>query len=347
MERPKSTPAEVRQFILDNVTEHPRDIVRVTVDRFGITRQRVNQHLRTLVKDGQIQSDGNTRAKTYQLTPLVTHVDEIAITPGLEEHVTWRDFVAPYVRDLPSNVIEICQYGFTEMVNNVLSHSNANTLRVAVARDPVRITLTVDDNGIGVFRRIQEAFGYDDSRQALLELSKGKVTSDPDRHTGEGIFFTSKMFDEFSIYSGSLFYTKLRTDSDWLIEVRDTSSYNGTLVMMKIRIASRQTMKEVFDQYASGDDFDFSKTHVPILLAKYDQEQLISRSQARRVLARFDRFKEVILDFQGVELVGQAFADEIFRVYRTENPQIEIIVANAVPTVQETINRVRRDERGT
>jgi len=36
-------------------------------------------------------------------------------------------------------------------------------------------------------------------------LAKGKLTTDPKRHSGEGIFFSSRMFDEFDILSGGVF----------------------------------------------------------------------------------------------------------------------------------------------
>ncbi|MFQ6027305.1 MAG: STAS-like domain-containing protein [Dehalococcoidia bacterium] len=341
---------EIRQFILKNVTAHPKDITRETAEHFNLTRQRASQYVRGLVRDGQLQASGNTKARSYELIALVRHVDEMAVTARLEEHVIWRDSILPYMHDVHSNVLDICQYGLTEMVNNVVSHADARTLRVTVFRNPVLIQLVVDDDGIGIFRRIQETFGYDDPRHALLELSKGKITSDPDRHTGEGIFFTSKMFDDFTIWSGGLFYSSTRRDEDWLLEVEEgvslPNSLGGTFVSMEIYADATQTTKEIFDQYASADEYDFSRTHVPILLAKYESEQLVSRSQARRVLARFDRFKEVMLDFQGVEMIGQAFADEIFRVFRNEYPGIEIVVINTAPPVMDMINRAKRGVEG-
>ena len=62
------------------------------------------------------------------------------------------------------------------------------------------------------------------------------------------------------------------------------------------------TSKEVFDAYTDleSDDYAFSKTQVALSLARYKDEDLISRSQAKRVLSRFDRFREVLLDFKGV-----------------------------------------------
>ena len=43
-----------------------------------------------------------------------------------------------------------------------------------------------------------------------------------------------------------------------------------------------RTSKKVFDKFTSGDDYGFTKTIVPVKLAQYDENELISRSQAKR-----------------------------------------------------------------
>ena len=273
-----------------------------------------------------------TRTRCHQgLTP---------VHPKLEEHVAWRKTISPLLTDVNDNVMEICQYGFEEMVNNVVSHSGARQVTLHVNRTAVEIRFMIKDDGIGIFQKIQNSFGFDDPRHALLELSKGKMTSDPDRHTGEGIFFTSRMFDRFIIYSGTLFYSRKNGRDDWMIEVEDTDQQDGTIIILTISPDAPQTSSEIYDRFAVGEERDFSKTHVPIKLAKYEKELLLSRSQARRVLARFERFSEVLLDFADVEQIGQAFADEIFRVYRREHPVLEIMSINASAEVQMMINRV-------
>ena len=96
---------------------------------------------------------------------------------------------------------------------------------------------------------------------------------------------------------------------------------------------------DVYDKFCESQDSElgFNKTHVPIRLAQYANEQLVSRSQAKRVLSRFDRFSEVLLDFKGVEFIGQAFADEIFRVFAIENPKIKIMFSNVSSQVAKMI----------
>jgi hypothetical protein len=79
---------------------------------------------------------------------------------------------------------------------------------------------------------------------------------------------------------------------------------------------------------------------VPLRLAQFGRDDLVSRSQARRVAARFERFQEVFLDFSGIDSIGQPFADEIFRVYATDHPEIKLVAHNANEQVNQMIGRV-------
>lgn len=78
-------------------------------------------------------------------------------------------------------------------------------------------------------------------------------------------------------------------------------------------------------------------------LSQYGDEQLISRSKAKRLLARVDKFKTVVLDFEGVNAIGHSYADEIFRVFATANPAIELLAINTNAEVRAMVNQARRD----
>ena len=331
---------QIEEYILENVESHPRDIARVTAVHFGVSRQCSAGHLRRLIEQGLVTATGKTKARAYKLKPIINEVFELAVTPNLQEDVVWREKILPLITDVHENVLVICQHGFTEMLNNVIAHSNSGKVLISLARTAIGIKFMLSDDGVGIFKKIQSTFNYDDPRHALLELSKGKLTSDQDGHSGEGIFFTSRMFDSFSILSGTLFYDRTNTGHDWLIEVEDRPYRKGTAIFMDIRLDAEQTVQGVFRAYTSGENPDFSKTHVPIKLARYEAEQLLSRSQAKRVLARFERFKEVMLDFRDVPMIGQSFADEIFRVYQREHPEIAIFHVDANEEIKQMIKHV-------
>ena len=333
---------EIRDYILNQLSEHPGDIASITAKKFHVSRQTTASYLNTLSKEGLVTANGRTRARKYELKKLVEQKYYEQIVPNMEEDVIWREKIYPFMGNLNANVVDICQYGFTEMLRNVFDHSESEAVFFSVERNAVCVQLNVMDNGVGIFHKIQKDFHLSDSRHALLELSKGKLTSDPKGHTGEGIFFTSRMFDSYCILSEPLYYSRTSEDeSDWLIEVGE-SNQKGTLISMKISPYSKRTTQDVFNTYSPDKEtYGFTKTHVPIQLARYEGEQLVSRSQARRLLARFERFSEVLLDFKGVKTIGQAFADEIFRVYQLEHPATEILWVNTTQDVDNMISRAK------
>ncbi|MCI0426598.1 MAG: DUF4325 domain-containing protein [Nitrospiraceae bacterium] len=333
---------EIREFIIHSIPDHPRDVVNVVSKRFGVSRQAVNRHIRELLEEGYITAEGKTRGREYSLKVLRNKRFTVPLTDLAEDQV-WRNEVAPILTDLPRNVLDIWHYGFTEMVNNAIDHSAGHFLTVDIKMNPLTTRVSVHDDGIGIFRKIKEELHLEDERHAVLELAKGKLTTDPARHTGEGIFFTSRMMDDFAILSGDVFFShECDEEEDWILE-RDRPA-TGTSVFMDLANNSERTDQEVFDRFASdAEDYGFTRTVVPVRLARHGAEKLVSRSQAKRLLARVDRFKTVILDFKEVDSIGRAFADEIFRVFERNNPGIHLITTNTVPEVEKMITLARRN----
>lgn len=329
---------QIHQFILENVEDHPSDITAIVSSKFGISRQASHRHVQKLIGDGLLSAKGTTRNRRYEVKPLTTFSTQLSLK-GLEEDKVWRQHILPLMENTAPNILQICHHGFTEMVNNAIDHSEGVNLKIRLNRTYRSIDLQIIDDGVGIFNKIQNELGLDDPLHAILELSKGKLTTDPAHHSGEGIFFTSRMFDTFSIFSGKLFYSYSERSGDWLIE-DDEKLISGTRVVLSINTNAKTTTQQVFDKF-TGDDFGFIKTHVPVFLARYGDENLVSRSQAKRLLTRFERFREIVLDFDTVDSIGQAFADEIFRVFASQNPNIHLIPVNANEQVQKMIAHVK------
>jgi len=335
---PSSSSESVRRFILERVANHPTDIAKRVAAHFHITRQAVSKHLRRLVDQGALQESGQTRSRVYRVAPGSEWQRTYVIKAGLAEDLVWAQDIRPALGQLPANVLLIWQHGFTEMFNNAIDHSEGTRIRVEIRANAATTEMIVSDDGVGIFRKIQHQLGLLDERHAILELSKGKLTTDPARHSGEGIFFSSRMFDSFDIISGGVSFSHTAEEgTDW---IRDNAvSATGTTVWMRLGNRTSRTTKKVFDEFVSGDDYDFSRTVVPVVLAQYAPDPLISRSQAKRVLSRIDLFRVVVFDFSGVESIGQAFADEIFRVFARSHPGIELEFVHANVSVRNMIER--------
>lgn len=340
MTRVRARGEDIRHFIVANVQKHPSDIAKVTAARFDITRQAANKHLKRLVAEKVLSERGKTRNRTYELSPLVESRTGYAITTDLAEDLVWKNDIVPRLGSLPENVRDIWHYGFTEMLNNAIDHSEGSRIDVIIRKTAASTEMILMDDGVGIFKKIQSELALLDERHAILELAKGKLTTDPERHTGEGIFFTSRMFDSFDILSGGVYFShKFGDAEDWILERH--GSRPGTAVWMKIDNHTSRTTKKIFDKFSSGDDYGFNKTVVPVKLAQYGNDKLVSRSQAKRLLARVELFKIVIFDFTDVETIGQAFADEIFRVFANRHPQMELVPVRANSNVKRMIERAK------
>lgn len=327
---------EIDVFILKGVKEHPRDIVRLAAEHFKYSRQGIHSHVKQLLRRGLLSAEGQTRARVYSLPTLEDKMASFNIA-DLEEDVIWREVASPLLQEDADNVRKISQYGFTEILNNAIVHSAGRRVFVRIRSTAANIEYTISDDGIGIFRKIKDECHLEDERHSILELAKGKLTTNPARHSGEGIFFTTRSFDRVLIASGELDFIHV-SSGDWLMD--DSEPLEGTFVSMEIDRFTRRSLREVFDSYSSSnDDYGFTKTQIPVFLAKYGDENLVSRSQAKRVVARLERFKEVVLDFDNVSSIGQAFADEIFRVFWQANPDVHLIWVNTNREVESMIHR--------
>ena len=311
------------------------------METFKLTRQAIHSHLTALIKMGCLVAEGNTRARRYILGPARFHNAGFLLSGLKESDVYYRDFGFIF-NDLPRELESACHYGFTEMLNNAIDHSGGSLVGVDVERTPDLITIRIYDDGEGIFNHIARIMNLSDPRESLLELSKGKLTTDPDNQSGQGIFFTSRVFDYFLIYSGDLIFSHNDGDkNDYLLH--NKNDHIGTHVFMRIALNSDKTLKSVFNAYSGGEeeDFVFNKTVVPVRLALYEGERLVSRSQAKRILNRVEKFKTVFLEFQDVDFIGQAFADEVFRVFTRNNPHIKLTPINLTKDVEQTIQAAK------
>ncbi len=333
---------EIRRFIATSVAVHSSDLVARIADEFGLSRQAARNHLASMVKEGVLTVSGRTKNRKHQLAILVNQTNEIP-TQNLFEDAVLDQYVFPHLNGLPDNVIQTLGIATSEMLNNVIDHSESDRLLLTVMRTAAAVEVTIRDFGVGVFKKVQKAFNLIDERQAILEISKGRLTTAPDQHSGYGIFFSSRMVNTFKLWSGKLFFLHTQNVDDWLIGF-DTEM-QGTYVALTVRTDSDLSPKEIYDKFCSDpnreNDLGFHKTHVPLKLAQFGNESLISRSQAKRVLSRFERFNEVMLDFNGVEFAGQAFIDEIFRVFRLQHPEVKVIAINANRQIQQMLELAR------
>lgn len=304
----------------------------------GISRQALNVHLKDLIRQGRVVKEGVTRGASYRLgsgrkgAPLGRGLRKRYLLKGLQEDRVYEEiamFAGVRGRTTPL-AAETIHYAFTEMLNNAIEHSGSRQCLVEFRVDPYDCLFRIRDYGVGLFRSVAGKYRLPDEHSAVGELLKGKTTTMPERHTGEGIFFASKAADTMIFRSHALTLLFDNVKNDVLME--EKRFIRGTEVSFRISRKSRRRLGAVFAEFApERHDYRFEKTRV---LVRLFQKEYVSRSEARRLLAGLDKFKEIELDFAGVTSLGQGFVDEVFRVFAGANPGIDIRTVHLRPSLE-------------
>ncbi|MFH1847561.1 MAG: DUF4325 domain-containing protein [Candidatus Omnitrophota bacterium] len=318
------------------------DIIKLT----GFSRSYVNRFFQELRNEGKILLVGKANTARYILATKealekvreeIQFVHSILINEGLLEDIIFDRIKKEngIFLDLSDNVSKILNYAFTEMLNNAIEHSCSAKVEIAMKKEGGKIVFKVIDKGMGIFNNIMKKKELKEELEAIQSLLKGKLSTDEAHHSGEGIFFTSKVADMLIIQSSQkkILFNNIIDE----VFIEDVKNTNGTKIFFTINCNSQRELENIFKEY-TDDSYEFSKTEVIVKLYKEGVEY-ISRSQARRILSGIDKFKTIILDFKDVETVGQGFADEIFRIWKLRYPNIEIIYQNANENIDFMIKR--------
>lgn len=314
----------------------------------GITRQGANKKLQLLINNGQAIKTGISRGAKYSLVSAGYGFNSLSYKrkfqlPGLEEDRVFDELGLSLhlSQSLQSNAHSIVRYTFLEMLNNAIDHSRSEQCLVSVFLEPYRCRYVIRDQGIGLFYSVYKKLKLSSETDAVGQILKGKTTTMPKIHSGEGIFFSSKLADRmiFRSHGIQLIIDNIKNDNF----ISKTRSIKGTEVIFEIRRSSKRQISSVFNKYAPKRfEYRFEKTKVAVKL--YPAEYL-SRSEARRLMAGLEKFKEIELDFKNVKTVGQGFADEVFRVFQNKHPEKVVRVCNALPVVQAMISHVVDDKK--
>lgn len=320
-------------YLLEKIESGAQGISKIVAETFNISTNTVHIYLNELIKNEIIEKQ--QRGK-YQLVNKINEYTFIRSKGELTSDTLPYDIcLEEKIKHLNDNVQRIWLYGLSEMVNNVIDHSTAEKMKLIVIQNYLKTSVLLIDDGIGIFKKIKDHFNLSNLDEAICELFKGKLTTDETNHSGEGIFFTSKLMDSFFILSDGKIFTTSKFEDDNIIDMKTT--LNGTCVFMSLSNFTNKTTKEIFDQY-SDDDGGFVTTKIP--LKHIFDTAPVSRSQAKRICNRLEKFSEAILDFDGIEWMGQGFAHQIFVVFHNAHPNIALLPQNMNDSVASMYNHV-------
>jgi|SRR3989338_5849890 len=245
---------------------------------------------------------------------------------NMEEHIVLED-IKKHLLDrtnLSDQANSIFGFAFSEMMNNAIEHSKSKKIRIECFVRKGKMGCIIEDYGIGAFANIKAKKRFRGELEAAREVLKGKITTDEKTHTGQGIFFTSRATELFLLESHEYAIVvennkKTRTNINRL-----NKKVRGTKVTFFIPIKTKKHLTTIFSRYAESEVGGFKTTEVHVKLYS-TADYLVSRSQARQIVANLESFSKIILDFSGIKQIGQGFADEIFRVFSRRHPHIELV----------------------
>lgn len=309
-------------YLLEKIDQADTSISKSVSEAFSVNQNTIHTYINELVEQNVIEriKRGQYRLIQNEYRYVLSRSNgDLDTDTYAYDHCLFK-----HISDLAPNVQSIWNYSFSEMINNVMDHSFAENVQIIIMQDYLNTMVIIADDGIGIFEKIKNHFGFDTLDEAICELFKGKLTTDSENHSGEGIFFSSKMMDDFIIFSSGKVFKTNKYDNSRTGDI-SASDDEGTCVLMSLSNYTHKKAQEVFDMYANVDG-GFVKTTIP--LKNIFDTSPVSRSQAKRVCNRLGKFSEVILDFEGLQWMGQGFAHQIFVVFAKEHPEVKIIPIN-------------------
>ena len=319
--------------------QHPTRLDAELAAHAGVSLRTARRGLVRLAELNWLVNAGSARRPLYRPGLLRQVVHRYALA-GLEEDAPWENDFAPFFA-LPPALNRMVQHAFCELLNNAIDHSGGTHVTVSLRQTAGHAQLLVSDNGRGLFRTIADSFAIDSPQQAMLELSKGKLTSQPLRHSGQGLFFTSRLADVFDLHANeSAFQKRAWEGPGW--RPQRALKHEGSSVYASFALDTPRTLEAVRKAHSlDGLGLGFERTVVPLRVITSAVTGLESRAQARRVGARLNQFRRVELDFAGVTDIGHAFADELMRVLARAVPAVELVPLNMSPAVAAMVGSVR------
>lgn len=311
---------QIKKFILDNISNHQKDIIYTAVQRFGVSRQAVLKHMHSLINDKQVIAHGKTRDRFYELRPQVNYQKTILIDNSFSSKGIINKYVLPHLNQISDNIADIIQFSLGALFQNIRDHSNSTKIFFKLYFNHECLHAIVSDNGYGLFGNIMYQNNLSCIQNAAIELVKGGVTTDEEHHSGDDLNAVMNLFDSFRIESNGMF---LEFDIENLsYSSGESAQKQGTRMHFKIDPKSERTCQKVFKKIFDPEN---KSLLIPInILSLNNNDQISSRYQAKSLLDNIDNIKSIYFDFNHVELIGPAFADELIRIIKNKDSSIKI-----------------------
>lgn len=329
--------AQATSWITTAAVRHGDSLPDELMRRLSLTRRSALGLLRQLEAAQWLVRSGSPRHPGWRPGPLRQMVQTYALD-GLMEDEPWAQDYAPFLA-LQPNVARLAQHAFSELLNNAIDHSGGSAVTVSVRQTAMHLQMLVSDDGCGLFERIARHHRIDDPQLAMFELAKGKLTTQPDQHSGHGLHVTTRLADFFHVHANHQAFQRSGEQARWS-RSRPVERM-GTSVYLAISLDTPRTLDDVLRSCSVERGYTFDSTVVPLRLLLGENIGLESRAQAKRVASRLPSFRRAEIDFSGIADIGHGFADELFRVFERQHPSLQVVPTGMAPRVGAMVESIR------
>ena len=227
--------------------------------------------------------------------------------------------------DIELGVLQAVSYCFYEILDNVHIHSGKplGTALTHYDKNAKILQVLVADDGQGVCNSLKQNPKYADisEAQALSACVKDSVTDG--KGMGFGLYATGRLVKDagirFVIHSG---HHKLVME-DNKMSVKENGFWQGTIVYMEIRTDAAGEFNEQFVDDESLTGLWHFAASGAFIFAEYGTDFGTREDGARlrtKILESVEKYGTVSLDFTGVGVVSNSFADECIAKLLLEMP---------------------------
>ena len=325
---------QIKDFILENLTRHQKDIIKASIRKFGLSRQAILKHMHTLISEDRVVAYGKTRDRFYELKHLVNFSKTVDIKNSFSPDEILKKQILPNLNSVALNIYEICEFSIMALLSNALDHAQATKLHYNLYVSPNDVHFVLSDNGIGIFENLNNSLILEDIQVAAIEIAKGRITTDPQNHGGDELMTVIHLFNKVTIDSSGICLTYYNKKNEWT--VTRSSQQKGTIIHLEIKSNSRRTCQEIFRQIFDREN---KLVRIPVNLVRSDGEKVNSRIQAQSLLHNIKDLTEIEFYFKNIELIGPAFADELVRKTKEKNQIADIKWTNSTKMVDVLMSR--------
>ena len=326
---------KIKTFILENITRNEKNIIQAAIEHFGVSRQAIHKHMNSLIDDKKVIAYGTTKARQYQLNPIVNLNKTINISSNNSSESIMKNYIAPHLTFLEKNIFDIFHFSIFSLIDNVFVHSTSHKIFYKIYVTHKESHFILNDNGVGIFDHIRSQLGLSDIFSAAFELSKGKLSINLKKRSVDNLYALIHLFDNVSIESNGINLRFINRGSKW--QISNSLQKKGTKIHLIIDTSSKRSCSQIFKRI-----FNLNEKRIRIamnLLDISDYKIFNSRSKAKKAVRNIVDYNLIEFDFNKIDLIGPSFADELIRRTKEKNKFAKIKWINSNDTVDLLLSR--------